>query len=279
MNAVLDALKPISEQYLIPFGFRLLSALVVWVVGVRLIRLLVAAVSRLMRGRELDPTLTRYAESFLRNALYVLLAVAALGMLGVATTSFAALLAAVGVAIGMAWSGLLSNFAAGVFLVTMRPFRVGDQITAAGVTGVVREIGLFACTLDTADNLRVQIGNNKLLSENITNYSSNKTRRCEVRLQLARAVPVEPVLPALVELVGELPQALDEPAPQALVLELNADGPVVAVRFFCQAGEFSAVQSEAFRIVAIRADREGWLEPPPGEVADHRAPVTLKQVR
>ena len=259
MESLLDSFKPIAEQYLVPLALRIAGALVLWVVGARVIGLLVRGAARLMRVRELDPTLTRYAESFIRYALYVLLGIAALGVLGVATTSFAALLAAVGVAIGMAWSGLLANFAAGVFLVVLRPFRVGDLISAGGAVGTVREIGLFACTLDTVDNLRVQIGNNRLLSENIINYSSNATRRCEVKLQLAPYAPVEAVLDTLVELVRALPGELDKPPPQALVLELNAAGPVVAVRFYCKSGDYNVLQAEAFRVVAVRADREKWL--------------------
>ena len=273
MDTLLDTLRPLAQQYLVPLAFRLAGALLIWVIGVRLVRLLVRGVSRLMRVRELDPTLTRYAESFLRYALFVLLAIVALGVLGVATTSFAALLAAVGVAIGMAWSGLLANFAAGVFLIVLRPFRVGDRITAGGATGTVREIGLFACTLDTADNLRVQIGNNRLFSENIVNYSSNPTRRCEVKLQLAQRVRVEPVLGTLIDLVRALPGALAEPPPEAVVLELNAAGPVVAVRFFCNSADHANLQAEAFRVVAVRAEHEAWLAAPPAAPTPADAPT------
>jgi small conductance mechanosensitive channel len=90
---------------------------------------------------------------------------------GIETTSFAALLAAAGIAIGAAWSGLLANFAAGAFLIILRPFKVGDFISGAGITGTVKEIGLFATTIDQPDNVRTTIGNNKLFSDNIVNYT------------------------------------------------------------------------------------------------------------
>src|SRR5262245_41156253 len=109
--------------------------------------------------------LRSYARSTLSVVLKVALIVGILGWFGVETTTFAALIAAAGVAVGMAWSGLLSNFAAGVFLVVLRPFKVGDYVTIGGVEGTVREIGLFVTKLDTPDNVAHIIGNNKVFSE------------------------------------------------------------------------------------------------------------------
>ena len=113
--------------------------------------------SKAMGARNVDPTLTRYTEAVVKVALRIALIIAILGVMGVETTSFAALLAAAGIAIGAAWSGLLANFAAGAFLMVLRPFKVGDMITAGGVTGDVLEIGVFATTLQTGDNVRVYV--------------------------------------------------------------------------------------------------------------------------
>ncbi len=124
-----------------------------------------------LRKQKIDPTLIRYIHSAGAALLNIVLAVAILGFFGVETTSFAALIAAAGVAIGMAWSGLLSNFAGGVFLVILLPFKVGDFITAAGVTGTVEEIGLFATTLSTPDNIKTMVGNGKVFGDTIQNFS------------------------------------------------------------------------------------------------------------
>ena len=115
--------------------------------------------------------------------LDIILVVAILGFFGVQTTTFAAVLAAAGIAIGMAWSGLLANFAAGVFLVIFRPFKTGDFVSAGGVTGTIHEIGLFVTTIDAPDNVRNIVGNNKIFGDNIQNYSTNPYRRVELVAQ------------------------------------------------------------------------------------------------
>src|SRR6185295_3986347 len=123
--------------------------------------------------------------------LQLLVLIAVLGVLGVETTSFAALLAAAGIAIGAAWSGLLSNFAAGLFLLTFLPFKVGDTIAAGGITGEVREIGLFVTSIDTADHVLTFVGNNKLFSDNVQNFSANAYRRVDLTVQLPAVADVD----------------------------------------------------------------------------------------
>src|SRR5688572_5891719 len=137
------------QLYAIPFLWRVLGATTVWILGGILIRFACNLLDRAMSSRNLDRTLTTYITSALNIVLRVVLIAGVLGMFGIESTSFAALLAAAGVAIGMAWSGLLSNFAAGVFLVLLRPFKVGQAINASGVIGLVQEIGLFSTAIDT----------------------------------------------------------------------------------------------------------------------------------
>lgn len=146
-----------------------------------------------MSSRKLDATLIEYLESALGVMLRILLVIAVLSLFGVETASFAAILAAAGIAIGMAWSGLLANFAAGVFLILLRPIRVGDFIEAGGVMGTVREIGMFATVIDTMDNVRTVVGNNKIFADNITNFTTNPYRRVDLACQLGHGV--DPRLP------------------------------------------------------------------------------------
>src|SRR5277367_7189994 len=139
---------------LLALGIKVLEALALWIVGRWLISFSINMIGRAMTRQKIDPTLIRYINNTVAAVLNIVLVVAILGFFGVETTSFAALLAAAGVAIGMAWSGLLSNFAAGVFLVILQPFKVGDFVTAGGVTGTVEEVGLFATTLNTPDYVK-----------------------------------------------------------------------------------------------------------------------------
>jgi hypothetical protein len=127
----------------------------------------------------------RFVANTISVLLNITLVVAILGYFGVQTTSFAALIAACALAIGTAWAGLLASFAAGAFLIVLRPFKVGDFITAGGVTGTVQEIGLFVTTFDTPDNVRTYVGNNKIFSDTIQNYTTNPYRRVELTAQIS----------------------------------------------------------------------------------------------
>lgn len=261
MEDHLPALKALLLTYAVPLAGRVAAALALWIFGGYAIRLVVAASSRLMNVRRFDPTLVRYADNFIKITLRILLVVAMLGVLGVATTSFAALLAAAGVALGMAWSGLLANFAAGVLLVLLRPFRVGDTITAANVTGTVREIGLFACVLDNNDNVRVMVGNNKLFSENIINYSANAYRRIEVRVQLAHEIDLDAALQRLVAAIKGLPGVREEPVPEAVVIEFNQLGALAAVRMNVAQAEYQKTLAAAHRALGTTIRDSGWPIP------------------
>ena len=165
--------------------------------------------------------------------LNIVLVLAILGYLGVETTSFAALLAGAGLAIGAAWGGLLANFAAGVFLVVLRPFKVGDFISAGGISGTVEEVGLFVTTVDTPDNVRTFVGNNKLFSDNIQNYSTNTYRRVDLNAQIAGEAEPQEAIAAIKERVSKIPNVLAKPAPDVVILSFTAEGPVLAVRPYC----------------------------------------------
>jgi small conductance mechanosensitive channel len=261
MEDHLPALKALLVSYAVPLAGKISAAIALWILGGYVVRLIVAATRRVMAARRLDHTLARYTENFLRITLQILLAVAALGVLGVATTSFAALLAAAGVALGMAWSGLLANFAAGFLLVMLRPFRVGDTITLAGVTGMVREIGLFACVIDNNDNVRVLVGNNKIFSENIINYSANGSRRFEVKVQLAHEIDIESALQRLVDAVRPLPGVRDEPAPEAVVIEFNQLGALASVRMYVAQADYQRTLAAAHRALGNTIRDSGWPIP------------------
>jgi len=217
----------------VDIGLMVLGAVAVWIIGRWVIKLIGKIVSRAMRTRKFDATLERYLSASLRVVLDILLIVAVLSVFGVETTSFAALFAAAGVAIGLAWSGLLSNFAAGIFMIFLRPLKVGDFVTAGGITGTVREIGLFVTVIDTMDNVKTIIGNNKIFSDTMQNFTANPYRRVDLVAQLDHTVDVNEAMALLRERVAQIPNTMSDQPPTVEVLTFTLSGPVLCVRPYC----------------------------------------------
>ena len=219
-------------------GFRVVGALVFYLVGRWLISVAIRLVSAALEKQKVDPTLLRYVGTVISVTLNIILVVAILGYFGVETTSFAAILAAAGVAIGMAWSGLLANFAAGAFMIVLRPFKVGDFVAAGGTTGTIKEIGLFVTAIITPDNVMTLIGNNKIFGDTIQNFSTNPYRRVDLKAQLAHSVDHNAAIKLLKERVSKIPNTMSAPAPDVEILEFNFHGPVLAVRPYCHTDHY-----------------------------------------
>src|SRR5262245_47166741 len=183
-----NALVQSATATLVAVGWKIAGAILLWLIGRWLIGIGVRMLGRALAGQHFDATLSRYLETGVSVVLNIALIVALLGFFGVETTSFAAILAAGGVAIGVAWGGLLANFAAGVFLVFLRPFKVGDAVSAAGVIGTVESVGLFGTVINTPDNVRTIIGNNKIFSDNIQYFSANPYRRVDLTATISISV-------------------------------------------------------------------------------------------
>jgi small conductance mechanosensitive channel len=239
----------VITAYAIAVGFKIVGAIVFWLIGRWLIGLAVRLVSNALERQRVDPTLLRYLGTVISVTLNIILVVAILGYFGVETTSFAAIVAAAGVAIGMAWSGLLSNFAAGAFLMVLRPFKVGDFVTVGGVTGTVKEVGLFVTALNTPDNVLTLVGNQKIFSDTIQNYSTNPYRRVDLKAQLAHSVDHNEAIRLLKERVGKVANALASPAPDVEVLEFNLTGPVLAVRPYCHTDHYWQVYFDTNKVI------------------------------
>jgi small conductance mechanosensitive channel len=244
-----SALMQTLAAVLTVVGLKVLGAIAIWIVGRWLIGLALRMMGSALRRQSIDPTLVRYIHSTVAALLNIVLVIGILGFFGVETTSFAALIAAAGVAIGMAWSGLLSNFAGGVFLVILQPFKVGNFVTAAGVTGTVEEIGLFATTLHTPDNVKTIIGNGKIFADTIQNYSANPYRRVELTAQLAHSVDPHLAIALLKAELAQLPNVLAEPAPSVEILTFNLAGPVLAVRPYCSNEHYWQVYFDGNRVI------------------------------
>jgi small conductance mechanosensitive channel len=181
----------------------------------------------------LDSTIVNWIRSSLGALLTIALLIALLSFFGVETTTFAALLAGAGIAIGAAWSGLLSNFASGIFLIILRPFNVGDSVTIAGVSGKVRDIGLFGTTVDAADNVQTIVTNSRIFSETIQNFSANPYRRVELTARLDHTADHARAIEMLAEAIARIPNVREDPAPRIAILSFETSGPVLAVRPYC----------------------------------------------
>jgi small conductance mechanosensitive channel len=253
--------RELINAYVVTLAWKALGALAIWIVGGWVIRLGVAGFGRALAMRQVDKTLASYLQTGAGAVLKVLVFIALLSVLGIETTSFAALLAALGIAIGAAWAGLLANFAAGLFLVVLRPFKVGDMITAGGVTGAVREIGLFATTIDTADNLRTTVGNNKIFADSICNYDANAYRRVDLTAQLAHGVDPQDAARSLVARLVRIPNVLTAPAPSVEILQFNPMGTVLAVRPFCHNRDYWQVYFDTNRAIAEIGRDSAWPVP------------------
>ncbi len=252
-------------EYATTFGVKILAAIAFWVVGRWLIGAAVGMVQRALGKQSVDPTVLRYVGSVITVTLNILLVIGILGYLGVQTTTFAALLAAVGLAIGMAWSGLLANLAAGGFIIVLRPFKVGDFICAGGVTGTVMEIGLFATAINTPDNVLTLVGNNKLFADNIQNFSHNSFRRVDLTAQLSGAADYKAAIALLKEKIAAIPNVMSDPAVLVEILEFNLVGPVLAVRPFCHTDHYWQVYFDTNRLLKDELGAAGFPAPMPAQ--------------
>lgn len=261
----LSRYRELAVQYASEFGIKIIAAILFWVIGRWLIGFALHLIRNALEKQQVDPTILRYLGSIVAVTLNVLLVIGILGYFGIQTATFAALIAAAGVAIGLAWSGLLANFAAGAFLIVLRPIKVGDFVSVAGVTGTVTELGLFATTIDTPDNVQTIIGNNKIFTDTIQNYSSNPFRRVDLKAQLSGAADHRAAMRLLREKVAAIPSVLATPAVEVEILEFNLVGPVLAVRPYCHNDDYWQVYFDVNRCIKESLGEAGFPAPMPAQ--------------
>ncbi len=233
-----QALLTKTYEMLVAFGFKFLGAIALWIVGRWLIGLAIRLLSATPVFKKIEDTARRYIQGSLSVLLTMALVVAILGFFGVETTTFAAVLAAAGVAIGMAWSGLLANFASGIFIMVLRPFQVGDFVEGAGVTGTVEEVGLFVTTINTPDNVRTIVGNDAVFKGTIKNYSANPFRRVDLVAQLNHGVDHRVAIEALRAKIEKIANVKSDPGVDLVITTFNLAGPVLAVRPYCHTDDY-----------------------------------------
>ncbi len=258
--------QQLAVTYLTELGTKLLAVILFWLVGRWLIGLVGRMLNRVLEKQKVDPTLMRYIGNFVAVTLNIILVVAILGYCGIQTTTFAALVAGIGIAIGAAWGGLLSNLAAGIFLVVLHPFKVGDFVTAAGVTGTIREIGLFVTTINTPDNVMTLVGNGKIFSDTIQNFTTNDFRRVELKCQLAGSADHVAAMLLLREKLAAVPNVLAQPSVEVEILDFTLVGPVLAVRPFCHNDHYWQVYFDGNRTIRESLAAAGFPSPMPAQM-------------
>jgi small conductance mechanosensitive channel len=267
--AALAANPSMVITILVPFLFKLAGAVALWIVGTWLIRMVLKVLRRTFNKSSLDPTLIGFLLNILGALLRVVLVVAILGFFGIQTASFAALLAGAGVAIGAAWSGMLSNFAAGVFLQIFRPVSTGDFVSAGGVTGTVEEIGMFVTTVLAPDNVRHIVPNGKFFGDTIINYSSHPYRRVELEAQLDSSADVNRAISLLKNALKAVPNQYPGMEADVELLTFTERGPRLAVRPYTHTDHYWQVYFDTNRVIADTLSQNGFPVP--------RIPVQLGQ--
>jgi small conductance mechanosensitive channel len=266
-----NALTSLTVATLVAVAWKVVGAIVLWLVGRWLIGFTIQLVRRSLARQQFDATIVGYLLTSLSILLNVALVVAILGFFGVETTTFAALIAAGGVAIGVAWGGLLANFAAGAFIIFLRPFKVGDFVTAGGVTGTIESIGLFGTTINTPDNVLTIIGNNKVFSDTIQNFSANPYRRVDMTATINNAVDHHEAIRILKHGLATIPNVLADPAPDVDVLQFTPAGPVLCVRPYCANAHYWQVYFDTNRLIREAFGEAKFPAPAPEYVVSNPA--------
>jgi len=238
-NIDLTSLNPDAiVELVMTIGPRLLGALLVLFIGWKIIKMISRFVGRAMEKRDLDATLTSFIRNFIAVTLKILLIVSVLGMIGIQMTAFIAIIGAAGLAVGLALSGTLQNFAGGVLILMIRPFKVGDFIDALGYMGTVREIQIFNTILKTPDNKTVILPNGGLSTSSLVNFSTEPTRRVDWTFGIAYGDDSKSAREVLTNLVEEDQRILKDPAPAIVLSGLGDSSVNFTVRAWVNAGDF-----------------------------------------
>lgn len=245
------------------YGLKALAAVAIFFVGRWLAKIVKNFTEKLMRKSKVDETLISFTTSVVYVALLTFVVVAALGHIGIETTSFIAVLGAAGLAVGFALQGSLANLAAGILLIIFRPFKKGDFIAAAGETGSVEEIRIFSSQLTTPDNKAITIPNAKITSDNITNFSAKEIRRVDLVFGVGYGDDIQKVKETLHDLLSQDERVLKDPPPTIGLLELGDSSVNFAVRPWVNTSDYWPFYFDTMERVKQRFDAEGITIPYP----------------
>lgn len=251
------------NEYVMPWGINIAMALVIFIVGRMVVGMVHSLVVKLMKRADMDEMLVSFLASILRWVLLLFVIIAAIGQLGVDTTSLVALLGAAGLAIGLSLQGSLQNFAAGVMLIVFRPFVRGNFVEVAGTSGSVELIGIFTTTLNTPDNKEIIVPNGAIYSDTITNYSARDTRRVDMVFGIGYGDDIHKAKQLLTDIVNADERVLQDPAPTIAIGELGDSSVNFLVRPWVKSADYWAVMWDTNEKVKDTFDANGISIPFP----------------
>lgn len=259
-RAALNQASALAVEY----SFSILGAILLLIVG-WMFAALVARWSRrgMARIRGIDVTLAAFFANFVRYAILILVMIAVLGQFGVQTASIIAALGAAGLAIGLALQGTLQNIAAGIMLLVLRPFRVGDYIDTGGISGIVQEIGLFATEMKTPEGMYRLAPNSTLWNVPITNYSRETTRRFDLNIGIGYGDDIPKAQEIMLGLAQADRRVLPDPAAETFVLELGDSAVILTLRYWTAASDFWPTSRDMIKAVKLAFDENGITIPFP----------------
>jgi small conductance mechanosensitive channel len=226
------------QTLLADWGLKLLGAIAVFFIGRIVAGALRGAMKKGLQRADFDPTLVPFLTSLTYTAVLAMVILTALSVAGVPVTSFVAVIGAAGLAVALAFQGTLSNFSAGVMLLTFRPFRIGDFIEGAGTSGTVKEIGIFTTTMATPDNVQIIVPNSQLFDDTLKNYSANEDRRIDLVMGVGYDDDLDLAIRTIHDIIGEDERVLAEPEPQVAVSNLGASSVDIVVRPWVKGSDY-----------------------------------------
>lgn len=247
----------------VAFGLKLLAALVIFYVGRMVARMLQKGLRKMLQTQAVDKILETFVCNLAYWAIMIFVIIAAINQVGVQTTSLIAVMGAAGLAVGLALQGSLSNFAAGVLIVIFRPYRVGDWVEAAGISGSVEQVQILTTMLKTGDNKQIIVPNSQIMNSIITNYSANDTRRIDMIVGVSYSDDLDKVRKTLEELVASDERILKDPACTIAVSELADSSVNFVVRPWASTADYWSVKFDLTEAVKKRFDKEGISFPFP----------------
>ncbi len=256
-------IESLVQQYVLPWSVNIALAIVVLVVGRWIVKRIVKFIRGVMERAEYDYMLINFLAATLQAVLMIVVIIAALDRLGVATTSIVAVLGAAGVAVGLALQGSLQNFAAGIMILIFRPFRAGDYIEAGGSSGTVEKVGIFSTTMSSVDNKEVIVPNGNIYKDTIVNYSARRTRRIDLVIAISYNSDLKKAKESLGFLLSNEPRVLQNPEPLVAVSELADSSINLVVRPWVNTEDYFSVKCALIEAIKMEFDQEGIEIPYP----------------
>lgn len=251
------------EEIVIAYSTNIFFALLIFFIGKKLASIITNTIIRIMSKSSFDKTIQTFLSNAIYSILLVIVTLASLNKLGIETTSFVAILGAIGLAIGLAFKDALSNISAGVMIIIFKPLKVGEFIEAGGSSGTVEEVNIFNTIMKTGDNKIIIVPNSSIINKNITNYSREKTRRVDLTFSIGYSDDLKLAKNTLIEILNNDERILKDPAPFVAVSELADSSVNFITRSWVNSEDYKLVQFDTLETVKLTFDEKGISIPYP----------------